>query len=329
MLDLLVAFCIALLLTVGGGLFLLPLLRKLKFGQSIREEGPSWHQGKSGTPTMGGLMFIVGVTISVVVVGWPLMKQGGYAHLFILAFAWIYGIIGFVDDFFKVVRKQNLGLTALQKLVLQMAAAAALLAALRLFGYTTSDVYIPFVHITVPLPWLVFMILALVYIVGYVNAVNLTDGVDGLCTGVTLPVALFFAVLCLVWNRTAPALFASALAGGLTGFLLFNFHPAKVFMGDTGSLFLGGALCGLALAADAPLMLIPVGLIYLVETISVVLQVCYFKATKGKRMFRMTPIHHHFEMGGWSEKKIFFVFSLLTVVLCLVTLAFEYTARMV
>ncbi len=320
------AFLISTGLTAASGLLLLPLLRRLKFGQSIREEGPRWHMSKSGTPTMGGLMFIFGITVSVVVMGWPLMRQGQYAHLFVLLSAWIYGFIGFVDDYFKVVRKQNLGLTALQKLLLQLAAAALMMALMNLFKYPVTQVYIPFVQVYLPVPAVAFGIMALIFIVGYVNAVNLTDGVDGLCSGVTLPVALFFAALCTFWNRPAPALFAAALAGGLVGFLLYNFHPARVFMGDTGSLFLGGALCGLALAADVPLMLVPVGLVFLIEMISVVLQVCYFKATKGKRLFRMTPIHHHFEMGGWSEKKIFFVFALLTAVLCAVTLGIEHTA---
>lgn len=325
--ELLMAFALSWLLTAVSGLFLLPLLTRLKFGQSIREEGPRWHMSKSGTPTMGGLMFIFGVTVAVFFLGLPYMREGNYVHLFVLIFAWVYGGIGFVDDFFKVVRRQNLGLTTLQKFALQLAAAAALLALMRLFGYTVPDVYIPFFHVTLPLSWLLFLTLALVYVVGFVNAVNLTDGVDGLCSGVTLPVAVFFAALCTAWNQPAQALFAAALAGGVTGFLFYNFHPAKVFMGDTGSLFLGGALCGLAIAADAPLLLVAVGLVYLVETVSVMLQVLYFKATKGKRLFRMTPIHHHFELSGWGEKKIFFVFSGTTAVICLVTWLAEAGVR--
>ncbi|MDR3206911.1 MAG: phospho-N-acetylmuramoyl-pentapeptide-transferase [Oscillospiraceae bacterium] len=321
--ELLYAFALSLALTVAAGLLLLPTLRRLKFGQSIREEGPRWHMKKNGTPTMGGLMFIFGVTASTLVFGWPLLSQGQYAHLMVLAFAWLYGAIGFVDDFFKVVRRQNLGLTALQKLLLQLAAAAVLLTLMRTLGYTSSQVYLPFANISLPLPWLIFLTLAILYVSGFVNAVNLTDGVDGLCGGVTLPVAVFFAVLC-AGELQGVALCAAALAGGVLGFLFFNFNPARVFMGDTGSLFLGGALCGLALAADKPLLLIPVGLIYLIEMFSDILQVIYFKATGGKRLFRMAPIHHHFELKGWGEKKLFFVFSLLTVALCALTLYTEW-----
>ncbi|MDR1158720.1 MAG: phospho-N-acetylmuramoyl-pentapeptide-transferase [Oscillospiraceae bacterium] len=317
MVRLLCAFALSFGLTAASGLLLLPLLRRLKLGQSIREEGPRWHMSKSGTPTMGGLMFAAGVTAAVLLLGLPYLAQGRYEHLLALAFAWLYGGIGFVDDFFKVVHHRNLGLTALQKLILQLAAAAALLAFMRLLGYTTADVYLPLFGVTAPLPWILFLTLALLYVAGFVNAVNLTDGVDGLCSGVTLPVAIFFAALCLAWNRPAPALFAAALAGGTAGFLLYNFHPARVFMGDTGSLFLGGALCGLAMAVDAPLLLPLVGLVYLIEIVSVVLQVGYFKVTGGRRLFKMTPIHHHFELSGWSETKIFCVSSALTALLCL------------
>jgi phospho-N-acetylmuramoyl-pentapeptide-transferase len=318
--QLLYAFALALALTVSSGLLLLPALRRLKLGQSIREEGPRWHRKKNGTPTMGGLMFIFGTTVSVLVLGWPLLARDQYAHLTVLAFAWLYGGIGFADDFFKVARKQNLGLTAPQKLLLQLAAAAVLLTLTRSLGYTSSEVYIPFLGVTLPVPWLIFLTLAILYVSGLVNAVNLTDGADGLCGGVTLPVAVFFAVLCAARGLQGAALCAAALAGGVLGFLFFNFNPARVFMGDTGSLFLGGAVCGLALAADRPLLLIPVGLVYLIEMFSDILQVFYFKASGGRRLFRMAPIHHHFEMKGWSEKKLFFVFTLFTAALCALTL---------
>ena len=320
------AFCLSSALTAASGLFLLPVLRRFKLGQSIREEGPSWHMSKSGTPTMGGIMFILGITVTIFVLGWPLVRQGRYEHLTILAFAWIYGGIGFADDFLKVARRRNLGLTARQKLVLQLAAAAVLLSVMHYMGDLENLVYIPFVGVTLPIEWLFLLFLSILFVTGFVNAVNLTDGVDGLCGGVTLPVAFFFAVICTSWGRPGASLFAAALAGGVVGFLIFNFHPARVFMGDTGSLFLGGALCGLAFAANVPLLLIPVGLVYLVEMFSVILQVLYFKASKGKRLFRMTPIHHHFEMGGWSEKKIFFVFSLLTAAVCLATWIVERRA---
>ena len=217
----------------------------------------------------------------------------------------------------KVKYKRNLGLTAIQKLALQLAAAGAYLALLRWNGDLTCDLYIPFWNVSFEINWIVYLIFAMFVIVGCVNAVNLTDGIDGLASGVTLPVMVFFAVTACMWGKTTLALLPAALAGGLAGFLVYNFHPAKVFMGDTGSLFLGGMVCGLAFALDMPLVLLLVGIIYIIETVSVIMQVTYFKLTHGKRIFRMTPIHHHFEMGGWSEVKIFTVFTGITVVMCI------------
>ncbi len=309
------AFVAALVL----GRLLIPLLRRLKAGQAIREDGPSWHNTKAGTPTMGGVIFIGAAAVVVVVAGWPQMLEGHLEHLFVLGFSLVYGVIGFLDDYVKVKKKRNLGLTALQKFALQLAAAACYLALLRWSGHLTNDLYIPFANVTVPVNWVVYMVFAMFVIVGCVNAVNLTDGIDGLAAGVTMPVMAFFAVIAAVWSifeRTTIALVPAALFGGLGGFLAYNFHPAKVFMGDTGSLFLGAAVCGLAFALDMPLILLLVGLIYIVETLSVILQVGYFKLTHGKRLFKMAPIHHHFEMNGWSEVKIFTVFTLITLVCC-------------
>ena len=303
-------------ITVILGKILIPVLHALKAGQSIREIGPKWHQVKAGTPTMGGLMFMAAAVICVAVAGWTAMLAGTYEQLMILGFSLVFGAIGFADDFVKVKLKRNLGLTALQKSVLQLAAAVIYLLMLRWNGNLESALYIPFLNVSVNLPWVLYLIFAVFVIVGCVNAVNLTDGVDGLATGVTLPVMVFFTVVASSWGNEALALFPAALIGGLLGFLCYNFHPAKVFMGDTGSLFLGGAVCGMAFALDMPLILILVGLIYIVETLSVMIQVAYFKATHGKRIFRMTPIHHHFEMGGWSELKIFSVFTGITVLMC-------------
>ncbi|MCL2081593.1 MAG: phospho-N-acetylmuramoyl-pentapeptide-transferase [Oscillospiraceae bacterium] len=302
--------------TALSGLALIPLLRRLKFGQTILDIGPSWHKSKQGTPTMGGFMFMLGTSAAVVIMGWRSMTDGIYAHLFILGFAWLFGAIGFADDWFKIKNKRNLGLSALQKLMLQGAVAAAFLALMRLHGFLSSDVYVPFAGIIIPLNWIVYLAFCIFLVAGMVNAVNLTDGVDGLCSGMTVPVAAFFALVALAWGRNEVSLTAAALFGAMLGFLIFNFYPAKVFMGDTGSLFLGGAICGLAFAADAPLLLIPVGAVYIIEMFSVMLQVAYFKATKGKRLFKMSPIHHHFEKSGWSEKTIFTVFTLLTAALC-------------
>ncbi len=319
MIELLLPFGISLAVTALGGLLLIPVLRRLKFGQSIREEGPKWHMSKQGTPTMGGLLFMLGITAAVLICGWRDMAQGRFGHLFILVFALIFGAIGFIDDFYKVVRKQNLGLTAAQKLLLQLSVSAAFIALLRYFGYLTPNLYIPFLQTSIHLPLLLYAVISLMVVAGMVNAVNFTDGVDGLCSGVTLPIAVFFAVLGTkeLWDKTELSIFAAALAGGLIGFLIYNFHPAKVFMGDTGSLFLGGAVCGLGFVFDAPLLIIIVGAVYIMEMLSVMLQVVYFKLTKGKRLFRMSPIHHHFEMGGWGEKKIFFVFMGITALMCI------------
>jgi phospho-N-acetylmuramoyl-pentapeptide-transferase len=229
----------------------------------------------------------------------------------------IFGVIGFLDDFIKVSKKRNLGLTSIQKLLLQLVAAALYLVVLRKLGHLTSELYIPFAQVTVHIPWILYLILSIFIIVGTVNAVNLTDGVDGLSSSVTIPVMVFYAVVAWQWGKTGASQFAAALVGGLGGYLIYNFHPAKVFMGDTGSLFLGGAVCGLAYALDMPLILILVGIIYIVETLSDIIQVTYFKLTHGKRIFRMAPLHHHFEKCGWSEVKIVGVFTSVTIVFCI------------
>lgn len=299
------------------GWFLIPVLRALKAGQSIKSIGPSWHKAKEGTPTMGGFMFIAAVAVSVAVFGWQDMAAGDLSALFVLVFALVYGAIGFVDDYAKVKKHDNTGLTAGAKFLLQLAAAIAFLALLRFTHHLSSNLYIPFLNMELPLNWPVYMVFAAFVIVGCVNSVNLTDGVDGLAASVTLPVAVFFAVLSAWWDRGAVGVFAGALAGSLVGFLFYNFHPAKVFMGDTGSLFLGGAVCGMALVLDVPLVLVMVGIIYIAETMSDIIQVTYFKLTHGKRIFRMAPLHHHLELGGWSEVRVVLVFTGITVAFCL------------
>lgn len=312
----LISFLVAFAATALIGKFLIPWLRALKAGQSIKEIGPVWHMAKQGTPTMGGIMFIAGMLIAILVTGWQDFAQGRFGALFVYLFALVFGGIGFIDDFMKVKYHKNEGLTAAQKFLLQLAAAIVFTVLLRYTGYLTPDLYIPFFNVSFQLPWVVYMVFAAFVIVATVNAVNLTDGVDGLATGVTLPVAVFFLVVSLLWKVTDLSIFAAALAGGLCAFLLYNFHPAKVFMGDTGSLFLGGTVCGLAFALDIPLIIVLVGIIYLLETLSDIIQVTYFKLTHGKRIFRMAPLHHHFEMGGWSEEKLFTVFTLVTLACC-------------
>ena len=296
------------------GYLLLPVLRALKAGQSIRELGPTWHNNKAGTPMMGGLMFI-GSLVLCLVISIPSMQE--YTVFYALILSLCFGLIGFLDDFFKVKFKRNLGLTAIQKAMLQMAVSAIYLYLLYKEGSLTSNLYIPFVDVAIYIHPLVYIFFAMFVMVGCVNAVNLTDGLDGLSTSVTIPVMIFFTAASIAKERLDLALMPAALTGGLIAYLFYNWHPAKVFMGDTGSLFLGGAVCALAFALDMPLILIFVGLVYIVETVSVILQVGYFKLTHGKRLFKMAPIHHHFEMCGWKEEKIVIVFSGVSVLMCI------------
>ena len=296
------------------GYFLIPMLRALKAGQSIREVGPSWHNSKSGTPLMGGLMFIF-AAILCLVGNLPVMQD--YTAFYVLALSLCFGLIGFLDDFCKVKFKRNLGLTALQKAMLQMAVSALYVYLLYREGTLTCDIYVPFFNVTFYVHPLVYIFFAMFVMVGCDNAVNLTDGVDGLSSSVTIPVMIFFAAAALALGKADLAVLPAALTGGLIAYLFYNWHPAKVFMGDTGSLFLGGVVCGLAFALDMPLVLILVGFVYIIETLSVILQVGYFKLTHGKRIFKMTPIHHHFEMCGWKEEKIVFVFAGVSAVMCI------------
>lgn len=326
-----VSFAIAAVL----GKWLVPYLKKLKYGQTILEIGPKWHKGKEGTPTMGGLMFVISTVVTTVlcVVLYSLLADPENAAftqatlamprvLAGLAMAAAYGAIGFFDDYIKVVKKRNLGLTAPQKLILQFAVAAAFLLTLNMTG-TTSQTLIPFVG-AIDLGWL-YWVLAAILIVGTVNAVNLSDGIDGLVGSMTFFAALAFMLIASTLANQGMGIMSAALAGGCLGFLLWNFHPAKVFMGDTGSLFLGGFLCALGFGLNMPIILIPIALVYFCEMFSVVLQVLYFKATHGKRLFKMSPIHHHFEMCGWSEVKIVAVFSIVTALCGIIALVLVVT----
>ena len=317
----------ALAITAASGLLIIPALRRLHFGQTIKEIGPTWHQGKNGTPTMGGLTFYLGVLVGVVL-GYTVLAlsvpsllggwlSGTSVSLFIgVLTAYAFGLVGFVDDYIKVVKKRNLGLMARYKIVAQVLITGAYLSSLYLNGTLSTSVTLPLLG-AVDFGWF-FYVLSFLLIVGMVNAVNLTDGIDGLATGVTLPVMLFFTLVSMTAKQWGLATFPATLVGALGGFLFYNFYPAKTFMGDTGSLYLGGAVCGLAYALDMPLVLLFVGLIYIIETLSDILQVSYFKLTHGKRIFKMAPIHHHFEMCGWSEKKIWVVFVSVTVIMCVI-----------
>ena len=312
----LTALAVGFALTLVLGRFVIAELRKLHAGQEIRKEGPSWHAKKAGTPTMGGVMFIIGGGVTVFALGWEQMLEGQFAHLYVYLFALIFGLIGFVDDYRKVRQHQNEGLTARQKFILQLAAAVVFLSLMRYEGLLTNALYIPFANTTLTINWIVYLIFAAFVIVGCVNAVNLTDGIDGLACSVTFVVMVFFTAASVLWRLSSLALFPAALAGGLASFFVFNRHPAKTFMGDTGSLFLGGAVAALAFALDMPLILIPVGICYIVETLSDIIQVGYFKLTHGKRFFKMAPIHHHLERCGWSEEKIVAVFTAVTLAGC-------------
>ena len=312
-LSFIVAFGVAAIV----GQVLIPLLRRLKAGQSIRKDGPTWHMSKQGTPTMGGIMFIIAIGAACAVAGWEEMRAGSYNHLYVFLFALVFGVIGFVDDFQKLRHHANEGLTAAQKFLLQLAAAIAFTVLMREQGYLTPNLYVPFLQTSIPLSWPVYMAFAAFVMVGAVNAVNLTDGIDGLACSVTFVVMVFFTAAAVLWHMAALGLFPSALAGGLAAFFVYNHHPAKTFMGDTGSLFLGGAVAALAFAMDMPLILIPVGIIYIAETLSDIIQVAYFKATHGKRFFKMAPLHHHLELSGWSEAKLVAVFSGVTVLCCI------------
>ena len=297
------------------GHFLLPVLCALKAGQSIREIGPTWHNSKAGTPMMGGLMFIISLIVCLLL-NIPSMAEKTVFYVLILGLC--FGMVGFLDDFFKLKFKRNLGLTAIQKAMLQMAVSALYLYLLYVEGSMTSNIYLPFLDRSFYIHPMVYIFFAMFVMMGCVNAVNLTDGVDGLCGSVTVPVMVFFAAVAVGMGKYDLALLPAALAGGLIAYLFYNWHPAKVFMGDTGSLFLGGIVCGLAFALDMPLVLILVGIVYIGETLSVILQVGYFKLTHGKRLFKMSPIHHHFEMCGWSEVKIVLVFTAVSALMCLV-----------
>ena len=311
------AIVIAAVITGLLGYFMVPFLHKIKFGQTIREVGPSWHKNKQGTPTMGGIMFIIGSSVAAVICIAFLWLNGGAETQLMLVkvtagalMAVGFGIVGFLYYYISIKKHRNLGITEIKKLILQFIIVGAYLLSVALAGGTTETV-IPFLG-SVDLGFF-YYILAAVFIVGMVNAVNFTDGIDGLNTSVTLVVALVFSVIAMLLNRVGLSLYAAAIVGAMIGFLFWNANPAKVFMGDTGSLFLGGAVCALAFGMNMPILLILIGIIYIVEILSVVLQVTYFKISHGKRIFKMAPIHHHFEMCGWNENKICFVFSGVTL----------------
>ncbi|TCI45558.1 MULTISPECIES: phospho-N-acetylmuramoyl-pentapeptide-transferase [unclassified Exiguobacterium] len=294
----------------------IPALRNLKFGQEIRDEGPDWHQKKSGTPTMGGIVILLALLVGFFVSFVFGEAVAGFGTLLFVTLA--FGIIGFLDDYIKVVNKRNLGLTSLQKLIGQIIVSVLFVWFLSLGGGLDTTISIPFTSIAFDTGWF-YIAIVIFWLVGFSNAVNLTDGLDGLVSFSAIPTFAFFGIYALGQDEVGIAWFAFSTVGALLGFLVFNKYPAKIFMGDTGSLALGGAVAGLALMLKLELLLVFVGIIFVIETLSVILQVISFKTT-GKRIFKMSPIHHHFEMVGWSEWRIVLTFSgisLITAVLSL------------
>lgn len=306
------------------GIWLIPGLRRLHFGQTILEIGPAWHKKKQGTPIMGGIMFIVGSILaagigytSLYMMGKATVGSGQWYLVFGMLMSLGFAGIGFADDYIKAVKKQNLGLKVMQKMVAQVFIAAAYLFFQHLFDPTTM-VWLPFLgDVNFGLAYYPVM---MAVIIGTVNAVNITDGVDGLAASVTFMASMGFMVLAAMLVAPEVNLMAAALAGSCLGFLVWNFHPAKVFMGDTGSLYLGGMVVAMAFGLKMPVILLFVGIIYVLDTLSVILQVASFKLT-GKRIFKMSPIHHHFELSGWSEIKIVAVFTAITLLGCAVAVA--------
>lgn len=325
-----VAVIISFAVTAALGIVIIPWLKKLHFGQTILEIGPSWHKGKQGTPNMGGFMFIIGSIVSIIVTvliytmtsdntlqAFRTVNPSSDYTLLISGVFLALGnaLVGFFDDFTKVSKKRNKGLSALQKTVFQVLLAIAFLLSLYLSGNTWW--YIPFVGtidaatVAFGLP---YWVLGTFIIYGCVNAVNLTDGIDGLCSSVTSSVAIAFLVIAFIQKFAGLSIFTAALLGGCLGFLVWNWNPAKTFMGDTGSLFLGGMVVAMGFAVKCPLILLPIGIIYVCEAMSDIIQIGYFKITHGKRVFKMAPIHHHFEMCGWKEKKICVIFTLVSFI---------------
>lgn len=305
---------------------LIPVLKSKKMGQKILEIGPRWHKSKEGTPTMGGIAFIAATVIvaALACIASALWGDIGSVlpFVYVLLYGVLNGLIGVIDDSAKLRKKQNEGLTARQKYLLQLVAAALFLILMSVTGIMDTTLYIPFVGVTWDLGFFYYVI-ALLLLTGMVNSINLTDGIDGLASGVTLVVGIFFAAAAFFASQAAsvaPALslIGATLIGGTLGFLVYNFYPARVFMGDTGSLYLGGMVVGASFLLGNPLIVVVCGIVYICETASVMLQVTYFKLTHGKRLFRMAPIHHHFEQCGWSEVKIVSVFTAVTALACLV-----------
>lgn len=301
-------------------LIVIPILRKLKVGQSEREDGPQSHLRKKGTPTMGGLILIITTLLlsAFLYIDYAGDEPEIATRLLPMVFVTIgFGLIGFIDDFKKVVLHNTDGLSPKLKMLGLMVIAVAYVVMLIFNFENGTDIYIPFVNKYITLPLWLYIPFAVIVILATTNAVNLTDGIDGLSTSVTTIILTCLTVISIIWDIKETTIFGCIMIGSALGFLLFNLHPAHVFMGDTGSLLLGGAIAGIALYLKLPLLLIIIAIVPVIETVSVILQVAYFKKT-GNRLFKMAPIHHHFELSGWKENKIVSIFSLITLIMCMV-----------
>ncbi len=316
-----IIFSISILLSLVITLILekkfIPFLMRIKMGQVILEIGPRWHKSKEGTPTMGGIFFITAISAVTLLLGsFYSYKSGNFSVLITLVMMFLFGVIGFIDDYTKFVKKQNKGLSAIQKLILQFIVASLYIAAMAYFGYIGTSLDLPFSDKSLELGFL-YYVLSVIFITFIVNSVNLTDGIDGLAGSVTLVIAVLFSALAFIFKDIPLLALVGAVVGGLIGFLYYNINPARIFMGDTGSLYLGGFVVGVAYIFNSPFLIFFAGLWYIIETVSVMLQVASFQIF-GKRIFKMTPIHHHFEMLSWSEHKIVRSFSLFTALMCIV-----------
>ena len=301
-------------------LIVIPILRRLKVGQSEREDGPKSHLKKKGTPTMGGIILIITIVLlsAFLYIDYATDEPEIATRLLPMVFVTIgFGLIGFIDDFKKVVLHNTDGLSPKLKMLGLLIIAIAYVVMLVFNFENGTDIYIPFVHQYITLPLWIYIPFAVLVILATTNAVNLTDGIDGLSTSVTTIILTCLTVISIIWDVKETTIFGCIIIGAGLGFLLFNLHPAQVFMGDTGSLLLGGAIAGIALYLKLPLLLIIIAIIPVIETLSVILQVAYFKKT-GNRLFKMSPIHHHFELSGWKENKIVSIFSLITLIMCMV-----------
>ena len=326
MIPSLVVFVIAFAVSAIFAPFFIKTMRRLKVGQKILEDGPKWHLKKQNIPTMGGFIFFLGTVAAMAAALLLFGTEGCRQWLLVLGMATAFGLIGFIDDWHKFRKSQNKGLSARQKFLLQLAVAILFITLMRTLDLLTPVLTIPFLNVTFELPWIVYFVFMSFVIVGVDNAVNLTDGLDGLAASVTLVVMAFFTFAAIYLANAhsdgvmqAFAMLPAAVCGALGGFLIYNFNPARVFMGDTGSLFLGGLVAGMAFAINLPLILIPVGLVYLIEVLSDIIQVTYFKLSGGKRVFKMAPIHHHFELCGYNERQIVAVAFFITVVMCVLS----------